>query len=102
MTPLRWIFGVLVFLCALPVLAMLVATTVGGAAGCRVDESGAHPCVVLGADVGGLLYASFTSAWLALVTLPVGAAVAALWIVIEIIAALRRRKRTGPRREGAI
>jgi len=95
MKALRWLFAVVIFLCALPVLAMLAATTVADAAGCRVDESGAHPCVILGADVGGMLYAGFTSAWYSFVTLPVGAVVACIWLAAEATSFIVRRRRAG-------
>lgn len=95
MKVLRWIFGVVIVITLAPLIFMLVSGLVGALAGCQVDEGTARACHVFGADVGELLYAGTTSAWYAMVTAPIGVLVAAVWIVIEIVLAIRRglRKR---------
>jgi hypothetical protein len=64
--------GLSVYMLA-PVLSVLIAASVASLTGAALDEGNAHPCFVLGSDIGELLYAMFVFGWLGLITLPTGA-----------------------------
>ncbi|GGL95908.1 hypothetical protein [Deinococcus aerophilus] len=75
----RWLIGMGVVWTLFtfgPLLGVLFALAVAGAAGCPVDEGGAYPCVVVGQDLGELLNVLFVLGWLGTVTLPLGAVAA--------------------------
>ncbi|MEP9377624.1 hypothetical protein ABLE91_12970 [Aquabacter sp. CN5-332] len=65
-----------------PVISVALVSLVATAAGCTVNEGGVHPCLIAGADLGGLLYTMGVLGWLGLVTLPVGAILLAVWAVL--------------------
>jgi hypothetical protein len=79
-------------LALLPVASVLLSSVVADAAGCRLDEGGFHPCVILGADWGGVLGTMFVLGWLALVTLPLGAVALAAWAVAAVLLWLKGRR----------
>lgn len=83
------IYTVLVLYTVGPFLSMLVASAVAEQYGCRLDEAGVHPCLVVGKDIGGTLNTMFVFAWLGLVTLPSGA----LALVVYSIYLLFRKRR---------
>ncbi|MEF2277035.1 hypothetical protein V3W47_01915 [Deinococcus sp. YIM 134068] len=74
-----------------PLLGVLLASWVAGANGCRLDEAGSYPCVVAGMDVGGLLSTLFVAGWLMLVTIPLGAVVGLVGVILWLIRMARRR-----------
>jgi hypothetical protein len=92
---LRRICLIAFIVCLLPVLGILISIGIAQANGCTLHEGFANPCVVLGVDLGGLLYGMSVMGWLGLVTLPIAALTAAIWIIAEIVAYLRRRQRNG-------
>jgi hypothetical protein len=54
---------------------LVLAFSAGGialAAGCTLNESGAHPCRVFGSDIGETLYAMGVMGFLAIATIPTG------------------------------
>lgn len=55
-----------------PFLCVLLAYGVAQVTGSRLDEGSAHPCVILGCDIGGLLYSMAVMGWVGLVTVPTG------------------------------
>ncbi len=79
-------------ICLLPVAGVIVSTTVAELAGCRLDEAGSYPCVVLGHDVGGLLSALFVSGWFALLTLPMAGLIVMVLGVLWLVRRTRRRQ----------
>lgn len=68
----------------LPVLSVAIAGGIASLADCRLDEGNVHPCVILGADFGGLLYGMGVLGWLMLVTLPLGALAGFGWVLVWI------------------
>lgn len=52
--------------------------------GCRVDEGSAHPCLVAGIDIGGLLYALLMMGWLVILALPFMLVTALIWLGIGL------------------
>jgi hypothetical protein len=79
---------------AFPMLCVLLASAIAQATGSRLDEGSAHPCIVFGVDVGGLLYGLFVMGWLSLVTLPTGV----LGLIALTIALLVARARGDTKR----
>ena len=59
------ILAAIVVLAILPVAAALGAYAVADAHGCRLNEAGVNPCVVLGIDMGGTLTFLGLLAWIA-------------------------------------
>lgn len=95
-------FGVqaVILLFAIAPMAIAVAAgQLGNALGCRVDESGAHPCPLWGMDIGEALYSAGVFGWLTLATLPTAALLWLVHVVHTLITRLRRRpRRTAPHR----
>lgn len=73
----------------LPVASLLISIGLASLGGCPLDEASAHPCVMLGGDWGGLLGDMAVAGWLALVTVPAGAPVALVGLVLYVVARLR-------------
>src|SRR5262249_53017902 len=86
---LGWSLLVIVVGATFPVLSMLAASAIARSHGCKLDEGNAHPCVVLGVDLGKLLYSMAVMVWLALMTVPIGAIALAAWAVTAIVLLLR-------------
>jgi len=66
------IYAVLSAYTLAPVLSVLIAMGVAKITGAALDEGNTHPCLVLGVDIGGLLYSMFVVGWIGLITLPTG------------------------------
>lgn len=81
--------------CLAPMLSMFVAAAIADHFGCRLHEGFANPCLVAGRDIGEALYNMAMMGWLMLFTLPLAALLLIAWLVAEIVAALRRRRRAG-------
>jgi hypothetical protein len=65
---------------------LVLAFTAGGialAAGCTLNEAGAHPCVVFGSDLGETLYAMGVMGFLAIATIPTGLALLVLFFAFN-------------------
>jgi hypothetical protein len=56
--------GVAIGFAALPFLSAGLATFVANAAGCGINEGGAEPCLIMGLNVGPVLYNMFGAFWL--------------------------------------
>ncbi|WP_259675340.1 hypothetical protein [Burkholderia pseudomallei] len=54
-----------------PFIPVIIAGVVASANGCRLDEAGAYPCVMLGHDFGVLLATMGMLGWAGLVTIPI-------------------------------
>src|SRR5205823_8446528 len=76
MRPLRTYLVILYSLAVLfmltPMLSVLIASAIASAAGAQLDEARPHPCVILGFDFGGVLYAMFVAGWFGRFTFPFG------------------------------
>jgi len=68
-------------LSVLPMIPVIFAASVAHFAGCRLDESGAQPCLIGGFDAGPVLYTVGMGFFLiALLAMIAGAIAAAVWI----------------------
>ena len=79
-----------------PLISAATASAIALRYGCRLDEGDAHPCLVLGYDVGEVLYDMLVASWLALGTWPLMIVTVVLWIVLASLAFVRwvRRRAT--------
>ncbi|MCC5956924.1 MAG: hypothetical protein JJU07_12535 [Natronohydrobacter sp.] len=87
-----WALVAIVLIAAAPVLSGLLASEIASSHECRLNEARAHSCLVLGIDVGGLLYVMFVMTWFGMLTLPIGA-MALSGLIIALVLHLIRRWR---------
>lgn len=81
-----WLFLAAIAVFALwPVASVYFTYLVADAHGCAVNEAYVQPCMVLGSDWGGLLYATGVMGWFMLATLPLGGGALLVWLVILVI-----------------
>jgi hypothetical protein len=88
-------FVLIVLLALAPLLSALLAGAIADALGCGLDEGGATPCPFMGHDLGEPLVVMLGLGWLAILTLPLGAAALVIWLVIVCVVAVtcwRRRR----------
>src|SRR4026209_1983074 len=76
-----------------PVGSVILCAAIANTHGCKVDEGSVHPCIINGQDYGQLLYTLGVLGWLMLVTIPGGAFVFAIWLIVLILHRERWRKR---------
>jgi|SoiMethySBSTD1v2_1073268.scaffolds.fasta_scaffold1975459_2 hypothetical protein len=92
MRAFRAVMAILLFICLLPLMGMAVAEFIAQVNGCNLDLTGAHPCIVGGQDRGhDLLTLAMASGYLLFVTMPGVAGIVVLWVLVEVIAFVRRR-----------
>ncbi|MBS9721659.1 hypothetical protein JYU29_13300 [Tianweitania sp. BSSL-BM11] len=72
-----------------PILSVFTVYSVADAYGCRVDEASVHPCVINGTDYGETLYQFGVMGWFMLITIPAGALLLAVWLVVALITLFR-------------
>jgi hypothetical protein len=100
----RTIFAVLLVLILIftfgPALVAVGSEFVAEAFGCETNLNRAIPCLIGGKDYGQTFYDLGFLIWYSYLTLPIGAALAAIWAVAALVAFLRVR-RTGEGRAGA-
>lgn len=80
-------YGVILLWMFLPLIPVLIAGAIASHYGCQVDESGPHPCIVFGKDIGGTLCSMGVMGWFGLLTFPSG--FLALLLLTKMVA--RRR-----------
>ncbi|WP_210332613.1 hypothetical protein [Methylosinus sp. H3A] len=94
---LAWRYGLalvaITFFAFLPLLSLFAASLVASANSCALDEGNPHPCLILGSDVGQTLYNMAVGGWLMIFTLPIGAGLFVLWLLVLVVHSWRRRKR---------
>ena len=91
MRAFRAVMAILLLLGLSPLMCMAAAEFIAQVYGCKLDMAGAHPCVVGGSDIGhGLLTLTYMGYFL-FVTMPAVAGIVVLWVVVELIAFVRRR-----------
>src|SRR5581483_262815 len=76
----------------MPLISALSAGFVAQWLGCRLDESGAHTCMLWGSDIGDTLLVFFVMGWLSLLTLPLGGLAFLVWLAVAVWRAISRRK----------
>jgi hypothetical protein len=82
----------MVLLALLPIILTTSATWIAERAQCVLNEAGSNPCIIMGADWGGVLYTLFVMGWFMLISwlfFPVGGL---LFMVMYILWAKRTDK----------
>jgi hypothetical protein len=74
-----------------PVISVLIASAISGAAGCALNEASASSCIVLGAEMGGLLNRMFVAGWYMFFTFPAGVLALSVWTVFLLMSIQRGR-----------
>lgn len=89
-----------------PLMMLLVAIIIGGFPmffvflssviaelnGCVVNEGDVNPCMLLGVDIGELLYNMFAMGWLIIVTQPFGLFVGGISLILLVIGIFVKNK----------
>jgi hypothetical protein len=91
MRAFRAVMAVLLLIGLSPLMSMAAAEFIAQVNGCKLDLTGAHPCIVGGQDIGHGLLTLGMMGYFLFVTMPAVAAIVAFWIVVELIAFVRRR-----------
>jgi hypothetical protein len=79
------------FVCLIPALSTGIAALISGLYNCKLNEGFANPCLVMGTDIGGILFEMGVMSWFMLLTLPAAAVLLIIWIAAELINLVRRR-----------
>jgi hypothetical protein len=87
----RAAMAVLLFICLLPLMSMAVAEFIAQVYGCKLDLAGVHPCMVGGSDVGHMLLTLGMMGYFLFATLPFALGTVIVWVLVELIAWVRRR-----------
>ncbi len=96
MRQFRIVVLVVVLVCFAPLLSAVLAGSIASSFGCTLHEGFANPCLIGGVDWGETLYALGMMGWFMIATLPIAALVLLVWLIVELVAAVRRR-RAAPR-----
>lgn len=78
--------------CLAPLASLVVAGSIASHYGCTLHEGFANPCVIGGVDRGQTLYTMAMMGWMMLFTMPLGAALLALWVIVEVVRFVRARR----------
>jgi hypothetical protein len=88
--------GGIVVLTLAPMLVAFGAYAIAGLNSCELNEGAVTPCIVLGADIGSILYTMGVMGWLGLMTLPVSTpALLALLVILIVHLVVHRRRNAG-------
>lgn len=91
LTWFRLLMVLLIIACAVPLVSVALASALANAYGCTLHEGFANPCLINGEDWGKELYQMGMMGWFMLATLPLAAALLALWAGVELTRAIRNR-----------
>lgn len=86
----RAVMAVLLLVCLAPLLSMATAEFIAQVNGCKLDLASVHPCVVGGRDIGHALLTLGMMGYFLFATMPAVFAIVIAWVLIELIAWLRR------------
>ena len=95
--PRNWrrLYTVLALVTALsfaPLFSVWAASEIASALGCTLNEGDAHPCILLGVDIGEALFSMFVMGWFMLMTLPGMVITPLIWLGLLIRALIRRTR----------
>lgn len=74
----------------LPAVSVVLAGLIASANGCILHEGFANPCVVLGIDLGEILYSMGVMGWIAILTVPAALLAIAILVLDMIFEAIRK------------
>lgn len=90
---MAWMLLAIVLFALLPIISVMASSGIAALGNCHLNEARAHPCEIVGIDVGGLLAFMFVAGWLALMTVPIGAVALLVWLMIALVLFIRSRSR---------
>jgi hypothetical protein len=88
-------YAVIALLTGWPVVLATVAGVTASVNGCTLNESGVHPCIVAGRDVGSTLYSMGMTPWFLIALIPLGAIAVVAWTTGWLILTAVRKRRAG-------
>lgn len=80
----KWLLGLFTLASFAPILLAFLASFLATALGCRLNEAGAHPCLLAGRDIGETLYTMGMMFWLAILTFPLMALALVGWLIVWV------------------
>lgn len=89
-------YAALLLYTAAPIFCVMIASGVASHYGCKLDESGKHPCMVGGRDIGETLVMLFVSGWFMLVTIPTGATALLIYTIVLITRKASAKNKPSP------
>jgi len=89
----RALMAVALLVCLAPLLSMAAAEFIAQIYGCKVDLTAAHPCMVNGRDIGHTLLTLGMMGYFLFATMPAVVGIVVAWVLVEVIAWLRRSSR---------
>jgi hypothetical protein len=87
--------GGIVMFAILPFVPTVAAFFIADILGCRLNEANAHTCVLMGSDIGGLLYSMALLGWLGIATISIAGIMLvpwAGWLVFALATAPKHRQ----------
>lgn len=90
----RWIMVLGLLACAAPMAAPFLALALSSIGDCPPGLGSAAPCVFAGRDWGGTIYQLQMMPWLLIFTIYIAAALIVIWIGVEIVHQIRKRRAT--------
>ncbi|KAI93367.1 hypothetical protein T281_17130 [Rhodomicrobium udaipurense JA643] len=93
MRAFRLLMLLVVFLCLVPILALIGAGAAARVAGCDLDPGQSLPCPVLGSDYGDELFSVLNFGMHTVEAIAVLGALIVVWVIVEIVAAIGRKPR---------
>lgn len=74
-----------------PMIPVLIASAIASYLGVPLDEGSAHPSIVFGYDIGGILYSMGVMGWFTLLTFPTGGLVLLIFTFASIAEGVQKR-----------
>lgn len=79
-------------ICLAPIISTAIAGYIAQSHGCTLHEGFVNPCVIDGEDWGQTLYTMAMMGWFMIATVPIAAGLLLLWIIVEIVRLVRRKR----------
>ena len=75
-------YGIIVLWMVWPLVPVMIAAIIAASRGCQLDEGSVHTCIVIGKDIGKLLYGMSMMGWFGIGTFPTGMIALAIFSLI--------------------
>jgi hypothetical protein len=89
-------FVLIVLFAMAPLISAFIGGGIAEALGCTVTEGVSSPCLFRGSDISETLSVMFVLGWFAFETLPLGAVLLTIWLIVAclvVVIKLGRRRR---------
>ncbi|NHK28469.1 hypothetical protein FF098_011180 [Parvularcula flava] len=81
-----------ILIAAAPLASAMIAGSIAEANGCQLNEGGVNPCIIDGQDRGPLLSAMFLAGWYMIYTIPLGAPIILVGLILFVVGLFRKKK----------